>query len=546
MAANDLPEDEKRVVSETSQETEDDTQKLASPLAKRPPATRASLNEQVVFPASQTWASKKTVATKETKRKLATTSRPMPALVYAEQRSEQTEQSEQRSPMQGPLSEPEAALPQTPAPSVLPLRPQRRSLPLLIVAMIALLAILIGGGVGSQWMAASKAVVGQQPYSGNAGPFAVPPLNSAQIDNLRHLAQHMQYKQLASLYVARMPLDEEIGQLIMVEYSDEYYSPNLNYMINNLHAGGVIMYEFQMKTLDQTKHDIGQMQQNAKIPLLVSADEEGGCCVHRLKNIYPPRLGATDIASTGDVNIATREGARVARELLSLGINVNLAPDLDVRLRNGIDQDTRTFGTTVSDVIKYASPYMKALQAGGVIGCIKHFPGLGDASIDAHAGLPIINRTKAQINSVELAPFKYFFQSKDKLEHADMVMPTDLLMPAIDPILPAELSPIFMTDILRKQMGFDGVSLTDALYMKGVVINGKQISMSQAGVMALKAGNDMLLGPTDTAQTEDMIATIKAALKDGTLSKARVDEAATRILALKMQRGLMPAAAPQD
>ncbi|MBO0795850.1 MAG: hypothetical protein J2P36_33580, partial [Ktedonobacteraceae bacterium] len=332
--------------------------------------------------------------------------------------------------------------------------------------------------------------------------------------------------------------------VIMVEYSDEYYSPNLNHMLTDLHAGGVIMYEFQMKTFNQTKNDISQMQQHAKIPLLISADEEGGCCVHRLKNIYPPRLGPTDIANTGDVNVATSEGKRVARELLALGINVNLAPDVDVQLRPGYDQVTRTFGSTPQDVIKYASAYMKAMQGGGVIGCIKHFPGLGDAAIDAHEGLPVINRTKDQIYSVELAPFKYFIQSKDKLERADMIMPTDLLMPAIDPNLPAELSPTFMTDILRKQMGFDGVSLTDALYMQGVSINGRRIDMSYAGVLALKAGNDMLLGPTDTAQTEDMINAIKAALKDGTLSKARLDEAATRVIALKMQRGLMPAMPP--
>jgi len=111
--------------------------------------------------------------------------------------------------------------------------------------------------------------------------------------------------------------------------------------------------------------------------------------------------------------------------------------------------------------------------------------------------------------------------------------------------MPAELSHIFMTDILRKEFGYDGVTLTDALYMKGVEVNGASISMPQAAVMALNAGNDMLLGPTGADQMITVIDGIKAALQNGTLSKSRIDEAATRIITLKMERHLMPAVPPQ-
>jgi len=126
-----------------------------------------------------------------------------------------------------------------------------------------------------------------------------------------------------------------------------------------------------------------------------------------------------------------------------------------------------------------------------------------------------------------------------------MIMPTDVLMPAIDPVMPAELSHTFMTDILRNEFGYDGVALTDALYMKGVKVNGVNISMAQAGVMALNAGDDMLLGPTGTDQMLDMLNALKAAYQNGTLSKARIDEAATRIITLKMEKNLMPAVPPQ-
>jgi beta-N-acetylhexosaminidase len=344
------------------------------------------------------------------------------------------------------------------------------------------------------------------------------------------------------MYVARMPLDVELGQLIMVEYSATSYSSDLDMMVNKLHAGGVIMYEFQMNTFSQTRNDIAQMQKRATFPLLISTDEEGGPYVHRLQNIYGPRMSATDIYNSGNLNVATQQGHKVAHDLLSLGINENLAPDVDVNLVNGYDMITRTFGSDPASVIKFAGAYMQAMQSDGVVACIKHFPGLGDALTDAHAGLPVVNRTRQQIYSVELAPYKAFIQAQNKLDYPGMIMPTDVLMPAIDPVYPAELSHIFMTDILRKEFGYDGVVLTDALYMKGIT---DKWDMPTAAVMALNAGNDMLLGPTGAYQMIATINALKAALQHGTLSKARIDEAATRILALKMEYHLMPAIPPQ-
>jgi beta-N-acetylhexosaminidase len=376
------------------------------------------------------------------------------------------------------------------------------------------------------------------PALGASGPFVKAPLNADQINAIMHLSGYMKFKQLASIYVSHMTLDEELGQLIMVEYADTSYSSDLDTMINKLHAGGVIMYEFQMNTFDQTKHDIAEMQQRSSIPLLISTDEEGGPYVHRLSHIYGYRMSATDIANTHNPEVATQQGTKAAHDLLALGINENLAPDVDVNLVNGYDMVTRTFGKTPQSVITYAGAYMKALQANGVVACIKHFPGLGDATPDAHTTLPVVNRTRDQIYSVELAPFKAFIQSPDKLLNPGMIMPTDVLMPAIDPVYPAELSHIFMTDILRKQCGYDGVVLTDALYMQGIT---QKWSMYQAAVMALNAGNDMILGPTGADQMLATINALKTALQNGTLSKARVDEAATRIIALKMQDHLMPA-----
>jgi beta-N-acetylhexosaminidase len=422
-------------------------------------------------------------------------------------------------------------------------RKRRLALPVMIVLVLLALFIGLGSYVEQQWASAAPGQTPTAQATTPTGPFVQLPFSASQLNSLLHLTGYMKYKQLAAMYVARMSLDVELGQLIMVEYNDTTYSSDLDTMVNKLHAGGVIMYEFQMQTFNQTKRDIAQMQQRATFPLLISTDEEGGPYVHRLKNIYGLRMSATDIYNTGDLNVATQQGAKAARDLLALGINENLAPDVDVNLVNGYDMVTRTFGNDPASVIKFAGAYLRALQGAGVVGTIKHFPGLGAAVPDAHAVLPVVNRTKEQIYASELAPFKYFIQSRNALDNPGVIMPTDILMPAIDPNLPAELSPIFMTDILRKQFGYDGVALTDALYMKGIT---DKWSMPQAAVMALKAGNDMLLGPNGAAQTIEMLNAIKQALKDGTLTKARIDEAATRIIALKMQYRLMPAIPPQN
>src|SRR5260221_5259874 len=214
---------------------------------------------------------------------------------------------------------------------------KRRSEALRIAAVLAILALLIAVGGYFEQTLLSRSPDGQTPttQTGQTGPFMQLPLNASQLDALRHLVGYMKYKQLASMYVARMPLDVELGQLIMVEYYDDHYTPELDTMINQLHAGGVIMYEFQMKTFNQTKNDIAQMQRRATFPLLVSTDEEGGPNVHRLKNIYGLRMSATDIYNTGNVNVATQQGHKVAQELLALGLNENLTPDVDVNLVNG-------------------------------------------------------------------------------------------------------------------------------------------------------------------------------------------------------------------
>ncbi len=402
-----------------------------------------------------------------------------------------------------PLSQPNTIISSALPPA--PVRIARKRRGLLFIALAALVALVVLGGLlGQQLLANSSTFQANGPLNfSSSGPYAELPLSASQVNAIQHLAGHMKYQALANLYVSHMSLDDEIGQLIMVEYYEQVnknqssgYDSDLDYMIHTLHVGGVIMYEAQMATFNQTKGDISKMQQRANIPLIISTDEEGGPYVQRLNNIYGYRMSPTQIEETGDVNVAKQQGLKVSQQMAALGLNEDLTPDVDVNLINGYDMVTRTFGNTAAQVIKYAGAYMQAMQGNGTIACIKHFPGLGSAVTDAHKTLPVVNSSKQQIYAVDLAPFKAFIQSPNTLLNPGMIMPTDVLMPAIDPKYPAELSYTFMTDILRKQFGYDGVVLTDALYMAGITDTW---SMDTAAVMALQAGDDMLLGATGTS-----------------------------------------------
>ncbi len=382
-------------------------------------------------------------------------------------------------------------------------------------------------------------------------PAMIPPaLTQQQLQGIQQYDDTMRYKQLARLYTSQMTLDEEIGQLMLVQYSESNYSQNLDYMLNQQHVGGVIMYRLsnQLQTADQVKHDVGMMQQRATFPLFVSIDEEGWN-VDRLGLIYPvppnpKRLAADDMHQTGDPAVAASEGDRVAHDMMALGINVNFAPDVDVATFHGyIDWDYRAFGGNPDDVVKYAGPYLEAMQKGGVIGTLKHFVGLGavlkGSTNDPHFVLPSVDLTRDQLDP-HLATFKHFIQSPNPLDHPGFIMPTDLMVPAVDPKYPTEFSHTFITDILRNQLGYDGVVITDSLIMGGVKVNGVALSEADASVMALQAGCDMLLDINGSQQVAAVSAAIKSALQDGTLTRARIDESVTRIIALKMERNVVP------
>jgi len=402
-----------------------------------------------------------------------------------------------------------------------------------------LVLLLISSGSAASYLLARGA---------NAAATALPagsifvtlPLSQQQISQIQHLPEKMRAGQLARLYLSHMTLDERLGQLIMAQaqtWNNSANTPDTMYMLNQLHAGGIIMYAIQMNTLQQTQGDIAAMQQQASIPLIVATDEEGGL-VERVQKIFGDRPGALQVYQTGNVKNAASLGEGITRDLRELGINTDLAPDVDVLQTPNASSymDTRTFGYTPQSVIAYAGAYLRAVQSMDEIACLKHFPGLGAAKTDAHTSLPVIKSSREHIYATDLAPYQYFLSSSDPFNDPAMIMTTDLMMPALDPRLPAELSPAIITGILRNEFHYDGVVVTDALWMDGIA---KKWNLVQASILALNAGDDMLLGAIGSAQMEAVVNGLKGALQDGQLSLARVNQAAMRILTLKFQYHLL-------
>jgi beta-N-acetylhexosaminidase len=187
----------------------------------------------------------------------------------------------------------------------------------------------------------------------------------------------------------------------------------------------------------------------------------------------------------------------------------------------------RTFGSDPTLVTNMGRAYLKGLTDGGIIGCLKHFPGLGSASIDPHQSLPYMNRSLATLNAVDLVPYHTLIDEGI----VPMVMVTHILNPQLDPNLPTSLSPNVVTGILRKQLNFKGVIISDTLWMGGI---SNKYSLAQAAVLAVKAGTDLLLGPRGLADTQNMIYGLHQAVMNGQISQTQIDASVARILEMKL------------
>ena len=264
-----------------------------------------------------------------------------------------------------------------------------------------------------------------------------------------------------------------------------------------------------------------RLQQTNSIPLLIALDGEWGLYM-RLKDAprFPRNLG---LGLAGDAQMLYEYGREIARECRLMGIHVNFAPTVDVNI-NPLNPviGSRSFGSTPSVVSQLSEAYALGLEDGGVLSVAKHFPGHGDTSEDSHKTLPIVQATRKRLELVELAPFKHYINSG-----LGGIMTAHLRVPALENrSIPSSLSPNVCTDLLKKDLGFQGLIFTDGLEMDGVQTQ----SLGDIGVAALLAGNDILLGP---ASPEAQLNNLVLAYWDGRLPAKLIEEKVRKVLAYK-------------
>ncbi len=342
----------------------------------------------------------------------------------------------------------------------------------------------------------------------------------------------------AQQMIQRMSLDQKLGQLIIVEYlGTDYQASGLQEMIKQQNVGGFLYQEvnsnfappYNIITTVATLSK--QAQADAQIPLLIATDQEGGL-VNRLQTFHGDLPSAAEMAASADAHVAFNQGSQAAKWMLELGMNADLAPVVDVQTVDPPILASRMFGNTPQQVVNYAGAYLDGLQQNNLIGCLKHFPGLGAITTDPHDNLPTVYRNMADLNKIDLAPYKIMIQQN----HPAMIMATDVLMPAIDSSLPAELSPRAINGVLRGALGYDGVVITDGLYMNGI---SARWSLSQASVLSIVAGDDLIEGPFTPEQVAEVVTGLKQAIQDGSLSIARINQSVQRILLMKLQYGII-------
>lgn len=337
--------------------------------------------------------------------------------------------------------------------------------------------------------------------------------------------------QIINALISHMTLDQKLGQMMIVQFEGQSYTPQLDAMIRQFHIGGVLYFQYNIGSKDQLKALNTEMQNNADLPLFISVDQEGGT-VDRFINLDGAQPSAESIGLTGDPNNAYMQGVEDAKNLSNYGFNLNLAPVVDVHNVDNSQLYLRTYGNNPAIVTQMAGAYLNGLQKSGkVMGTLKHFPGLGDVSVDPHYRPPDLIRSLPDLNAIDWAPYRDLINQGNVYS----IMVTHEYVNALDTSEPSSLSPQVI-GILRKQLHFKGVIITDGLTMESIT---NYYTPGQAAAKAIEAGDDILMGAESPNGVYAMINGIKQAMSSGAITEQRINESVRRILLLKYQMGLL-------
>ncbi len=326
----------------------------------------------------------------------------------------------------------------------------------------------------------------------------------------------------------RMTLEEKIGQLFMVQMQSVWPQRDLDSLaslIRNYHIGGIIVFKGGPYRQAEC---INRMQSEASVPLLVGIDGEWGLSMRMDSTIRFPRQ--MTLTAMGNDSMIYETAAEIGRQCKRMGIQLNFAPDIDIN-NNPLNPviNTRSFSDDKTVVSRHGMQYMKGLQDNKVIACAKHFPGHGDTDTDSHYSLPVINKSEKELDTLEWYPFKQLINGG-----VDCIMTGHLNVPLLDDENnPASLSSKIIRTYLEKDLDFKGIIVSDALNMKGAMIEGAKPGDME--LKALLAGNDILLMSENVPQAFEKI---KTAVEKRKFRKSKLDDRVRKILMVKHWVGL--------
>lgn len=334
--------------------------------------------------------------------------------------------------------------------------------------------------------------------------------------------------------ILSLPLEQKIGQLFFIGLAGTQIDDSARALLGEISPAGVCLFARNIREAEQTRKLLDDVRAHLPVEPFLSLDQEGGL-VDRLRRVVEPMPAANLLKTSAQVETL----ARITSEIIRiLGFNMNFAPVVDVldepRAKHINGLFSRTFGASKEEVFEFARKYLETLQANGVTGTIKHFPGLGATEVDSHEELPLVNLKNEEFDSIDLYPYKEFFKTGE----AHAVMIAHAAFPNLDlqerdqngKLLPSSLSFNFTTKLLREHLGFDGLAITDDLEMGAIL---KNYGIGEACKMAVKAGQDLLLICNDAKAVREGFSAVLSAVKSGVIEETRVNNSLQRIAAVK-------------
>lgn len=329
-----------------------------------------------------------------------------------------------------------------------------------------------------------------------------------------------------------MTLDEKIGQMIITGFNGSEYNDDMDRLINEYKVGGVILFARNIEDSNQMIDLTRALQENNNnLPLFISIDEEGGR-VSRLPDDVEKFPSAFTIGLINNQQTAYENGKEIGYTLKRLGINLDYAPVLDIYSNeNNTVIGDRAFSKEESIVSTMGIATMEGIEDADIIPVVKHFPDHGDTEVDSHYGLPIVYKTLEELRNFEFIPFVKAIESG-----CDVIMVSHIILNEVDSSNPASLSKIVISDLLRKDLEFDKVVITDDMSMGAIT---SIMSIEEACIKSIEAGCDILLLGNAYEEIEQVINSIKLKLYNGEISEEQINKSVKRILELKKKYNMM-------